>query len=440
MAFNKRQFLKLGGVSLAGAALAPLSLKTAASTASLITTEITPDLSLKSITGNVQAISVDERKARIVKAQKLMTQLDIAALILEPGAAMDYFTGIQWWRSERLTAVVIPREGDIAVVCPFFEEPSIRESLKVGKDVRVWQEHESPFSAVNQILKERNLAKAGGKIAFEHSVRYFVLKGVMELASNMQDVRAEPITLGCRMYKSAHEIQLMHKANEITLTAYAYVWSKLQLGMSQNEVKALMASAQSQLGGSDIWNMALFNEASAYPHGTRQSQTIAEGSIVLMDCGCAVEGYQSDISRTFVFGEPSKQQTKIWNTVRQGQTIAFETAQLGVAAGKVDDAVRQYYVSQGLGPDYKLPGLSHRTGHGIGMEGHESVNFVHGETQVLQAGMCFSNEPGIYLPGEFGVRLEDCIYMNEKGPQWFTVPPDSLSSPIGQLASLTTTE
>ena len=197
-----------------------------------------------------------------------------------------------------------------------------------------------------------------------------------------------------------------------------------------------MSSAQSALGGSGVWNMALFNEASAYPHGTNQQQSIREGSIVLMDCGCSVEGYQSDISRTFVFGEPSKKQQKIWNTVREGQQIAFEAATLGTAAGKVDDAVRAYYEKQGLGPDYKLPGLSHRTGHGIGMQGHEPVNFVHGETETLKAGMCFSNEPGIYLPGEFGVRLEDCVYMTDKGIRWFTVPPDSLASPIGKLAAL----
>ena len=431
MNINKRQFLKVSG-----AAIASLSIRPVMASGETQTLQNQRENVLRSITDTVKPITVAERQKRIAKAQSLMVKHNIAALILEPGAAMDYFTGIQWWRSERLTAVVLPREGDIAVVCPFFEEPSIRESLKVGKDVRVWQEHESPFALVKQILVDRGVAKANGSIAFEHSVRYFVLKGVMELANDMVDVRAEPVTLGCRMYKSAHELALMHKANEITLEAYAHVWSKLELGMSQDDVKSLMSAAQSQLGGSSVWNMALFNEASAYPHGTRQSQTIREGSIVLMDCGCAVEGYQSDISRTFVVGEPSKQQTKIWNTVRQGQTIAFETAQLGVAAGKVDDAVRQYYVSQGLGPEYKLPGLSHRTGHGIGMEGHESVNFVHGETALLKAGMCFSNEPGIYLPGDFGVRLEDCIYMTEKGPQWFTVPPESLTSPIGNLAAL----
>jgi Xaa-Pro dipeptidase len=437
MEFNKRQFLKASGAALAAI---PLSHAAVGSTATTNNVGKSVDNSaLKNLTKNVIPISVKERKARIAKAQQLMQKHNIAAMILEPGAAMDYFSGIQWWRSERLTAVVIPKEGEIAVVCPFFEEPSIRESLAVGEDVRVWQEHESPFEQVKQILNDRKINQGSlnkDTIAFEDSVRYFVQRGIMSLLPNMQDISAEPITLGCRMFKDTHELQLMHKANEITLTAYAHVWSKLELGMSQSDVKSLMSSAQSALGGSGIWNMALFNEASAYPHGTKQKQTIREGSIVLMDCGCSVEGYQSDISRTFVFGEPSKKQQKIWNTVREGQRIAFETATLGTPAGKVDDAVRAYYIQQGLGPDYKLPGLSHRTGHGIGMQGHEPVNFVHGEAETLKPGMCFSNEPGIYLPSEFGVRLEDCVYMTDKGIQWFTVPPDSLVSPIGKLAAL----
>jgi Xaa-Pro dipeptidase len=437
MEFNKRQFLKASGAALAAI---PLSHAAVGSTATTNNVGKSVDNSaLKNLTKNVIPISVKERKARIAKAQQLMQKHNIAAMILEPGAAMDYFSGIQWWRSERLTAVVIPKEGEIAVVCPFFEEPSIRESLAVGEDVRVWQEHESPFEQVKQILNDRKINQGSlnkDTIAFEDSVRYFVQRGIMSLLPNMQDTSAEPITLGCRMFKDTHELQLMHKANEITLTAYAHVWSKLELGMSQSDVKSLMSSAQSALGGSDIWNMALFNEASAYPHGTNQKQTIREGSIVLMDCGCSVQGYQSDISRTFVFGEPSKKQQKIWSTVREGQRIAFETATLGTPAGKVDDAVRAYYVKQGFGPDYKLPGLSHRTGHGIGMQGHEPVNFVHGEAETLKPGMCFSNEPGIYLPSEFGVRLEDCVYMTDKGIQWFTVPPDSLVSPIGKLAAL----
>jgi Xaa-Pro dipeptidase len=429
MNINKRDFLKASGATLAS-----LSISNQVLANNVSRNKLTPENTLQKITDSAITITAKERMARIANAQKLMQQLNISALILEPGAAMDYFSGIQWWRSERLTALIIPREGNVAVVCPFFEEPSIRETLAVGDDVRVWQEHESPFARIREILTDRKLTQ--GNIAFEHSVRYFVLQGVMALLPSMKDVSADPVTRGCRMFKSQQELQLMHKANEVTLTAYEHVWSKLELGMSQGDVKSLMKKAQSQLGGSGIWNMALFKEASAYPHGTKQKQTLTEGAIVLMDCGCNVHGYQSDISRTFVFGEASKYQRKIWDTVRAGQQIAFEKAQIGVQAGQVDDAVRSHYQSLGLGPDYKLPGLSHRTGHGIGMEGHESVNFVHGELETLKPNMCFSNEPGIYIPGKFGVRLEDCLYMTEKGPQWFTVPPSSLDDPIGQVAKL----
>ena len=439
MKISKRAFLKASGASIATLTIAG---QTLSSSAQALSANDQHDGSknqataLKPITNTVTAIATAERLERISHAQKLMQQQNISALILESGAAMDYFSGIQWWRSERLTAVIIPREGKVSVVCPFFEEPSVRESLAVGNDIRVWQEHESPYALIKQILTDAKLNK--GKVAFENSVRYFVLSGVMAELSNMQHISAEPITRGCRMYKSQHELELMHKANEVTLLAYADVWSKLEAGMSQGEVKSLMNNAQQQLGGKGTWNMALFNQASAYPHGTKQKQILTEGSIVLMDCGCNVHGYQSDISRTFVFGEPSKRQQNIWQTVRQGQEIAFEQAQIGKQAGLVDDAVRQFYQSKGFGPGYKLPGLSHRTGHGIGMEGHESVNFVHGETAILKPGMCFSNEPGIYIQGEFGVRLEDCIYMTKNGPQWFTVPPESLTDPIGKLAQLQT--
>jgi len=434
MTITKRHFLKASGAAIASLSVGKAALASSSSEAPLQKSTSSSAL-LANITGNVSGITVSERIARIAKAQQLMKQLNIAAMVLEPGPTMDYFSGIQWWRSERVTALIIPQEGKVAVVCPFFEEPSIRETLAVGDDVRVWQEHESPFVRVQQILTDRGIKK--GNIAFEHSVRYFVLQGIMAQLPAMKDVSAVDITRGCRMFKSNHELQLMHKANEITLMAYQHVWSQLQVGMSQTDVKAIMHSAQSQLGGSGIWNMALFNQASAYPHGTKQKQTLSHGSIVLMDCGCNVHGYQSDISRTFVFGEANAKQKKIWNTVRQGQTIAFEKAQIGVEAGFVDDAVRAHYETLGLGPDYKLPGLSHRTGHGIGMKGHEGINFVHGEKTKLAPGMCFSNEPGIYLPGEFGVRLEDCLYIDDKGPQWFTIPPDSLESPIGKLAHLT---
>ena len=422
---DKRTFLRLASISAASAAL-PTSVLAASSSSG--------NSPLPSVAMDVAPISVDERKARIKKAQSLMAQYDMTAIVLEPGAAMDYFTGIQWWRSERLVSVVIPREGEIAVICPFFEEPSIRESMTIGDDVRLWQEHENPYALVVNVLKDRGISK--GAIGFENSVRYFILDGVMSKAPAMTHVSAEPVTRGCRMFKTPNELALMHKASEITLRAYEYVFSQLALGMTQQDVKALMNKTQAALGGGRPWSMALFNEASAYPHGTKQQQTITPGSLILMDSGCNVHGYQSDISRTLVFGEANKKQRKVWNTARHGQTVAMNAAKLGVPTGKVDDAVRQYYDSQGYGRDYALPGLSHRTGHGIGMEGHESVNFVRGETTPLQKGMCLSNEPGIYIPGQFGVRIEDCIYMTDAGPRWFTQPPDTIDAPLGKLVAL----
>ena len=423
MSINKREFLKLSGLSAAAAVMTVACSKEGAVAGE--------GSGLSSIIGDAVQIGVGERLQRIAKAQSLMAEHDIDAILIEPGSAMLYFSGISWWRSERLTALIIPREGEIAVVTPYFEEPSVRESMTFGDDVRPWHEHENPFERVAGILRDRGLK--GGRIGLEETVRYFVVEGLAKAASNFDLVAALPVTQGCRMYKSANEIELMRKASEVTLSAYEHVYTSLDKGMTPADVNALMRQAQSDLGGSAIWNMALFGPASAYPHGTSQPQEIEDGQIVLMDCGCKVHGYQSDISRTFVYGEATDRQREVWNTVRKGQDIAFETAQLGTPAGEVDDAVRAYYESLGFGPGYATPGLSHRTGHGIGMDGHERVNFVHGESTALAPGMCFSNEPGIYIFDEFGVRLEDCLYMTEEGPAWFTVPPDSLGEPIGRM-------
>ena len=421
MRISKRDFLALSGLSAGAAVVGACSggERPASKT------------QLSSIVGDVVPISVEERLGRVEKAQRLMAVNNIDAILLEPGSAMLYFSGVSWRRSERLTTVIIPREGEIGIVTPFFEEPSVRESMTFGDDVRPWNEHESPFDIVAGFLRDRNLS--GGRIGLEETVRYFVVDGLMSAAPSFEITSATPVTQGCRMYKSAAEIALMKKASEVTLTAYAHVYQHLDAGMEPADVRALMAAAQSELGGVGSWNMALFGVASAYPHGTNQAQKIVEGQIVLMDCGCSIEGYQSDISRTFVYGEPSARQREVWDTVRMGQQIAFETAQIGVAAGSVDDAVRAYYESLGWGPDYNVPGLSHRTGHGIGMDGHERVNFVHGEQSLLEPGMCFSNEPGLYDFDTFGVRLEDCLHMTQSGPAWFTVPPDSLEDPVGRL-------
>ena len=423
MTTSKREFLKLAGLSATAAVVAAACGKDEA------VAEEKPGLS--AIVDDAVPIGVAERAERIAMAKALMAEHDIDAILIEPGSAMLYFSGISWWRSERLTALVIPREGEIGVVTPFFEEPSVRESMTFGDDVRPWHEHEDPFANVAGILKDRGLTS--GRIGLEETVRYFVVDELKNAAPNFEVVSATPVTQGCRMYKSANEIALMRKASEVTLRAYEYVYTSLEKGMTPADVSAMMMKAQTDLGGTGVWNMALFGPASAYPHGTSQPQEIEEGQIVLMDCGCQVQGYQSDISRTFVYGEPGKRQREVWDTFRKGQEIAFETAKIGTPAGAIDDAVRKYYESLGYGPGYATPGLSHRTGHGIGMDGHERVNFVHNESTPLAPGMCFSNEPGIYIFDEFGVRLEDCLYMTEDGPAWFTVPPDSLDDPIGRV-------
>jgi len=418
---NKRDFLRMTGATAGVAAIGACS----------PAEQQGPATTLQSIVNDAVAIGVDERLARIEKARRLMADHDIDAILLEPGSAMLYFSGIRWRRSERLTAVLVPRSGDIGVVTPFFEEPSVRESMTFGDDVRTWHEHESPFQRVAEFLADRGITE--GRIGLEDTVRHFVAEGLRETTSKYAVVSARPVTQGCRMYKTAGEIALMKKASEVTLSAYRHVFTQLEPGMEPADVNEMMRSAQAALGGSEIWNMALFGVASAYPHGTNQPQKIEEGQVVLMDCGCSVHGYQSDISRTLVFGEPDNRQREVWETVRNGQQIAFETAQIGATAGSVDDAVRRYYESLGWGPGYQVPGLSHRTGHGIGMDGHESVNFVHGEATRLAPGMCFSNEPGLYDFDSFGVRLEDCLYLTDDGPEWFTVPPDSLDRPIGRM-------
>jgi Xaa-Pro aminopeptidase len=427
--FSKRAFLKYAAGGLAGASAAPLFVSS--STAANSNTSTPPGDVLQSITTDAQAISVTERKARVAKLQRQMQAWGVGALLIEPGSSMVYFSGVRWWRSERLTALVVPAEGEIAFVTPHFEEPSVRESMSFGDDVRTWHEHENPYELVASIVKDRGVKPA--TIAFEDTVRTFVYRGVLEALSGFEVVSGRDVVLACRMFKSEQELQLMRKANEVTLTAYAETYKRLEVGMSREDISSMMARFQTQLGGTSLFAMALIGESSAYPHGSDKTAPLAEGDVLLMDCGAQLLDYESDISRTFVIGEPSKRQREVWGTVRKGQQIAFEAATLGTPAGKVDDAVRAYYESLGYGPGYRTPGLSHRTGHGIGMDGHEMVNFVHGETTPLQAGMCFSNEPGLYHYGEFGVRLEDCLYMTEKGARWFTEPPVSLDEPLGRM-------
>jgi Xaa-Pro dipeptidase len=383
---------------------------------------------LKSLTADAKPISADERRARIAKVQTLMNERKVAALLIEPGSTLDYFTGIRWRRSERITLAVIPARGEILVVTPAFEEPSVRETLQVGGDVRIWNEHESPVELIVDGLRLRGAVS--GALAVESTTRFFIVDGLRQASNAYDIISGDPLVRACRLVKSPAELTLMQSANNVTLEALHFVHAHVKLGMSSADISALMDRTTVALGGTPEFALVLLNEASAYPHGSLQVQTVREGSTILMDCGCSVHGYQSDISRTWVFGPASARQRKVWNTVKRGQEIALETAKIGLPAGTIDDAVRRYYESEGWGPGYRLPGLSHRTGHGIGLDGHEPAYLVHGDASPLQAGMCFSDEPGIYIPGEFGVRLEDCWVMTAAGPQLFTPFAKSVDEPV----------
>jgi Xaa-Pro dipeptidase len=416
MGANRRDLLTMGAAALGALALQPARLLAADAAAGL-----------KSMTGDVVPIARAEYLARIEKARVLMGQFGIGALLIEPGASLIYFTGIHWWRSERLTAAILPIAGDIAIVTPHFEEPSVRESLKVPAEVRVWHEDMDPLQTVAGILRDR---KVTAPIAMEETVRFFAVDGLRRAMPRVEIRNGAPVVRGCRMVKSKAELALMQKAADITIAAYRHSATRIERGMTPADIGAIMDSAHSALGASPEFALILLGEASAYPHGSSQPQQVRDGEVVLMDCGCTVEGYQSDISRTFVFGAANAEQRKVWEQMHTLQQVANRTARVGKPAGKVDDAVRAQLEKWGYGPGYKLPGTSHRTGHGIGLDGHEPVNLVRGETTLLAPGMCFSNEPGIYLPGKFGIRLEDCFHMGESEPVWFSTPPPSLDQPF----------
>ena len=411
--FSRRGMIKAAGAVTASAAL-PAGFALAAQSAPI---PIPPP------------IGREERLQRMAKARALMKQNGIGAIVVEPGASLDYLTGVQWWRSERLTAAVIPVEGDPIIVTPFFEKPSVEESLRIPAEVRVWQEDEEPLKVVAEFLKERGVA--GAPVGFEETNRYWILDRLRQQLPDVKVVSANPVVRAQRMLKSPAELALMQAAADITIAAYRDIYPNIREGMTPDDINALYVAAIEARGAKTDGGLILLGEASAYPHGSGKPQHVRKGEVVLLDCGCEVHGYQSDISRTFVFGAPpTPEQRKVWEQMRRGQDIAMTAAKVGAPAGSVDDAVRGAYESWGYGPRYKLPGTSHRTGHGIGMEGHEPINLVHGERTPLAPGMCFSNEPGIYLPGKFGIRLEDCFHMTASGPKWFTVPPRSIDRPF----------
>ena len=389
-----------------------------------------PIAALTSMRNQAKPISNEERAERINRAQTLMSMNKMNALMLCQGTSLVYFTGVRWGGGERLFAVILPQQGTPFVVCPAFEEGRAREQLGFGPiganaEVMTWQEDESPYALVAQGLKKRGIGT--GTLGMEETVKFVFSDGVAQAAPALTVASGTPVTAGCRVVKDSHEIALMRLAAQVTWKSYKAAYESLQEGMTQDEFAGLVAAAHSRLGfrgGADVQ----VGEYSALPHGSIQPQVIKEGSILLMDGGCSVEGYSSDISRTFVLGKPTDKMNRVFAIDRKAQDAALRAARPGAPCEAVDAAARKVIVDAGFGPAYQY--FSHRLGHGMGMDGHEWPYLVKGNTLPLRSGMTFSNEPGIYIRGEFGVRCEDDMLITADGAELFTPQAESLEKPF----------
>lgn len=376
----------------------------------------------------VAPISNEERQQRILKAQELLIKNNMVALILDAGTTLQYFTGLAWYPSERSMLAIIPAKGELTYICPYFEEDRLRELLKIGTEVRTWNEDENPFELCIKTIKDQGFQS--GQIGIEEQTRFFISNGLQKAGKQFQFVSGDPVSVTCRLIKSPTEIALMQKANNITVLAIQAGIAALVEGCTPRQISQKIAQKHTELGAQHGFAGVTFGIATSFPHGSSRKQILQKGDVVMLDCGCQVDGYESDITRTVVFGEPSQKQIDIWNLEKRAQQAGFEAAILGDPCENVDLAARGILVKAGFGPEYKLPGLPHRTGHGIGMDGHEWGNMVKGNKLPLQVGMCFSIEPTIAIPGEFGVRLEDCVYMTSTGPKWFSHPSPSITKPF----------
>lgn len=379
----------------------------------------------------IQPITPQERQRRLDKAARLLREQHLGALWLDASTSLRYFTGLKLAPSERLHGAVLTADGTLVHVCPAFEESKTRESLAVGGEIRTWEEHEDPTALVASILREHGADR--DPVALDESTRFFTFDGLRQAAPNLQFVNGSCITAPCRMIKSPPEIALMQRAMDMTLAAHQATARILREGITTTEVAEFVAEAHRRLGMDDKLSfcIVLFGEPTAYPHGVAYPQTLRKGDMVLIDTGATVDGYQSDITRTYVFGEPSPRQREVWNVEKAAQVAAFEAARVGAPCSSVDAAARGVIEAAGFGPGYAVPGLPHRTGHGIGLDGHEWTYLVQGNETPLAPGMCFSNEPMICIYGEFGVRLEDHFYMTDAGARWFTEPSHSVDDPFG---------
>ncbi len=429
---NRRSFLGVSSAALAGTACQGAASQAAPAGAQA---DEPPSIAaLESMADRPTPITASEREGRIEKARRLMGEHGMDALMLTGGTSLRYFSGFRWGLSERLLALVIPRSGEPFVVCPSFEEDRAREQLAQGPfangaNVLTWHEDESPYRLVADGLREAGVAT--GRLGIEETVRHVFVDGVAQAAPALQTVSGTPVTGGCRTVKDAHEIELMEIANQVTLRAYAAAYEAIQPGMTQNDVRSLISAAHAKQGfqgGASVQT----GQYAALPHGSITPQTIEEGTIILIDGGCGVEGYRSDMSRTFVIGAPTQKMKDVFEIELEAQTAALEAAGPGIPAENVDAAARKVIEDAGYGPDYAY--FTHRVGHGIGMDGHEWPYLVRGNTVPLVPGNSFSDEPGIYIPGEFGVRLEDIMVITEDGARLLTPQSTSLEDPFATVA------
>jgi Xaa-Pro dipeptidase len=426
--FSRRRFLKTGSLA-AGASAVLLKLAGASESDQQLPP---PIAALKTLRAEAKPITIDERSQRQEKARQLMRENSLSAILLTEGTSLNYFTGIHWWGGERLFAMVLPGKGEAFYVSPAFEEGRAREQIAQSPDgahadVRIWQENESPYERVAQGLSDRGLVS--GTIGVEETVKFVFSDSLKKAAPSATFTSATPVTAGCRMMKSSHEIELMRLASKVTLTAYEATYRSLKVGMTHHDVANLVEAAHRQLGFEGD-ALVLLGEFSAFPHGSVTPQVIREGTIILIDGGCRAEGYSSDITRTFVIGKASDKMKQVFEIVHRAQSAALAAAEPGVEAGSVDDAARKVITDAGYGPDYKY--FTHRLGHGIGLDGHEWPYLVRGNPTKLQPHMTFSDEPGIYIRGEFGIRLEDDMHITEKGAELFTPQSPSLEEPFGR--------
>lgn len=382
------------------------------------------------MTTGIVPIQDAEFEARISKAQHLMTEHELGAVYLNAGTNLYYFTGTRWHASERMVGALLTQTGELHYISPYFEISTLEGFMRIEGQVHGWQEHESPYTLFGSILKSLNLSDA--TIGLDESCSFFISNGLAQAIPNATFVDAKPVTAGCRSQKSEAELTLLQRAKDMTIEVHKAAASILYTGISTGEVTAFIDQAHHTIGAptGSYFCIVLFGEDTAYPHGVKSPKKLDENDMVLIDTGCQIEGYNSDITRSYVFGEPTERQREVWNIEKAAQAAGFRAAQLGEPCSTVDDAAREHLVDQGFGPAYAVPGLPHRTGHGIGLDIHEWPYLVSSDKTPLDVGMCFSNEPMICIPGEFGIRLEDHFYMTKSGPKWFTEPSYSIDDPF----------